>query len=47
MFMDPRITQQQYENKLQIHVKTQTATFGDTLNRFKQSFNMLSGKEVN
>ena len=47
MFLDPRITQSQYESKLQIHIRTQTATQSDTLNRFKQSFNLLSGKEVN
>lgn len=29
-----------------MHVKTQTTTLGDTLNRFKQCFNLLSGKEV-
>jgi hypothetical protein len=32
--------------KLETHVKAQTSTFGDTLNRFKQCFNLLSGKEV-
>jgi hypothetical protein len=46
MFLDPRIPQQAYQNKLEMHVKTQTNTSGDTLNRFKQCFNLLSGKEV-
>jgi hypothetical protein len=47
MFLDPRIAQSQYESKLAIHVRTQTATQADTLNRFKQAFNQLSGREVN
>jgi predicted CopG family antitoxin len=47
MFLDPRIPQNQYLDKLQIHIRTQTATQTDTLNRFKQAFNQLSGKEVN
>lgn len=47
MFLDPRIAQPQYESKLAIHVRTQTAAQADTLNRFKQAFNLLSGREVN
>ncbi len=46
MFLDHRITLNQYSEKLAMHVRTQTSALGDTLNRFKQSFNMLSGKEV-
>ena len=46
MFLDPRITQSQYSLKLDMHVRTQTSSLGDTLNRFKQCFNTLSGKEV-
>jgi len=46
MFLDHRITLSQYSDKLAMHVRTQTSSHGDTLNRFKQSFNMLSGKEV-
>ena len=46
MFLDHRITHSQYSDKLAMHVRTQTSSYGDTLNRFKQSFNTLSGKEV-
>lgn len=46
MFLDPRIAQPVYASKLDMHTKTQTSTLGDTLNRFKQCFNLLSGKEV-
>lgn len=43
--MDPRIFQVQLDGQLSNLVK-QTSTQADTLNRFKQSFNQLSGKQV-
>lgn len=43
--MDPRIFQVQLESQLSNLVK-QTSTQADTLNRFKQGFNTLSGKQV-
>lgn len=43
LFMDPRIFQAHVDKELSTLVK-QTSTQADTLNRFKQSFNSLSGK---
>ena len=43
--MDPRIFQVQLDNQLQHLVKTSN-TQADILNRFKHSFNSLSGKTV-
>ena len=45
LFMDPRIFQVQLDSQMTNLVK-QTSTQADTLNRFKQSFNQLSGKQV-
>lgn len=45
VFMDPRIFQVQLEPELQKLVKY-TTTSGDALNRFKQCFNELSGREI-
>ena len=43
--MDPRIFQVQLDAQLSKLVKL-TTTNGDALNRFKQCFNQLSGKEI-
>ena len=45
LFMDPRIFQVQLDAQLSKLVKL-TTTSGDALNRFKQCFNQLSGKEI-
>ena len=45
LFMDPRVIQAQLDSQMNNLVK-QTATQADTLNRFKQCYNQLSGKQV-
>ena len=45
LFMDPRIFQVNLKSQLSNYVE-QTSTQADNLNRFKQSFNQLSGRQV-
>lgn len=46
LFMDPRIFQVQLDSQM-VNLVKQTAIPGDTLYRFKQSFNQLSNMKVN
>ena len=45
LFMDPRLTQSELDYRLGQLVKSTTSQ-ADALNRFKECFNQLSGKEV-